>query len=76
MKYRSPWKKPKATHASIEGGIGVGCAGYRATVFAGKRVIASSYFGIPKENAFKGFSEACDKAYSEAKKWLAGFGVS
>ena len=61
----------KAAYAEVVGTQ----KGYRATVRTKDGgFIASTHFDV-KPTLHK-YGEACDAAYAEMKKWLAGFGVS
>jgi len=69
--------KQKATHASIEGTEGPTFGGgYRVRIYAGKRMIASQHFAIPKSHRTWGkVLKGIPLAYKMAKAYCAEFGV-
>lgn len=63
--------RTKAAYAEVVGTQ----KGYRATVRTKDGgFIASTHFNV--KPTLTNYGAACDAAYAEMKKWLAGFGVS
>lgn len=61
----------KAAYADVVGTQ----KGYRATVRTKDGgFISTAHFNV--KHTFTNYGAACDAAYADMKKWLAGFGVS
>ncbi len=65
---KSHWTKP--THAAVHA-TSMCFGGFRATIMAGKSVVASQHFST------KGWGQQhTDASYKAMKAWVAGFGVA
>jgi hypothetical protein len=71
-KLKATNEKRKATHAEFIGTEAI--PGYRVTIYTGSKVVASQFFKVA--GGYERFEEKIAAAYREAKRYVAGFGVS
>jgi hypothetical protein len=55
---------------------GHGIGGYRVTIYEGRQIVATAHFGVPLRNGFRGYSQALDAAYTDARRFAATYGVN
>ena len=69
--------KQQATHARIRPTARGFGGGFRVTILAGSKMLASQHFGVPKSHRkLAKVWDGLDLAWDDAKKFAASFGVS